>query len=225
MGKRIQISIPTPCHEDWQQMIPVEKGRFCATCQKKVFDFTNSSDREITAAFKQNKQLCGRFLNTQLNRDLVEPKAKNSLWIAASAGILSLISVNEGTAQTPMSTEQHQAQVNTSVTNTKFPEPKTISGTVSDETGPLSGALVLIKGTETVVQTDIDGKFSISANKGDILEISYVGFGTQQITVTNSKDYHVVLMESGILGMVEFICYKKRTFFGRIFHGIGNWFR
>jgi len=53
MKKQIQLSIPTPCHEDWDKMNPVEKGRFCDSCQKKVIDFSNMSDREIATFFKK----------------------------------------------------------------------------------------------------------------------------------------------------------------------------
>ena len=57
---------------------------------------------------------------------------------------------------------------------------KTVTGTVTDPGGmPLPGVTVQEKGTTNGVATDFDGNFSIQANEGDILEISYVGFQTQ----------------------------------------------
>jgi len=93
MKRSIQISIPTPCHENWDAMTPADKGRFCASCQKTVFDFTNSSDREIASLLKNTDSACGRFRNNQLNRNLIIPKEKSSLWIAASAAIVSFLTI------------------------------------------------------------------------------------------------------------------------------------
>jgi hypothetical protein len=82
MAKKIRLSIPKPCHEDWDQMHPVEKGRFCDSCQKKVVDFSEMSDREIAQFFKKpsNESTCGRFMQDQLDRDIVIPK-KRIPWV------------------------------------------------------------------------------------------------------------------------------------------------
>ena len=64
----IQLSIPQPCHEDWQAMTHAEKGRFCDKCMKNVHDFTNKTDREILDAYAKDQKLCGRFKADQLNR-------------------------------------------------------------------------------------------------------------------------------------------------------------
>ncbi|WP_088399431.1 hypothetical protein [Flavobacterium oreochromis] len=62
--KNIKITIPQPCHENWNEMTPAEKGRFCAVCQKTVIDFTKSTDKQIAETFATTPQLCGRFLTT-----------------------------------------------------------------------------------------------------------------------------------------------------------------
>lgn len=52
---------------------------------------------------------------------------------------------------------------------------KTLSGLVLDETGPVIGASVIVKGTTVGTVTDMDGHFSIpGVKKGDVIQISYV---------------------------------------------------
>ncbi|WP_297984262.1 hypothetical protein [uncultured Chryseobacterium sp.] len=66
----MKLSIPKPCHENWDVMPPDEKGKFCSVCSKSVHDFTCSSDEEIVAAFSRSENVCGRFNENQLNRNL-----------------------------------------------------------------------------------------------------------------------------------------------------------
>ena len=47
MKKKVSYGIAEPCHEDWNAMIPEEKGRFCKSCEKTVIDFTRMSLPEI----------------------------------------------------------------------------------------------------------------------------------------------------------------------------------
>ena len=61
-----------------------------------------------------------------------------------------------------------------------FAQVKTVTGAVTDEAGsPLPGVSVLIQGTKKGTSTDFDGKYSLQANQGDVLEFSYIGFATQ----------------------------------------------
>ncbi len=71
-----------------------------------------------------------------------------------------------------------------------------VTGTVTDEAGePLIGANVLVKGTTTGVITDFDGKYSISANEGDVLVISYTGYDTKEVSVGSGSVVDIVLSE------------------------------
>jgi len=70
-----------------------------------------------------------------------------------------------------------------------------VKGTVKDQTGePVIGANVLIKGTSTGVITNPNGEFSVSGTKGDILVISYIGYITQEVPVTE-KPMMIILKE------------------------------
>ena len=82
MSKKLQLTITEPCHEKWDSMNPVEKGRFCGSCQKQVIDFSSMSDRQIAEFFKRpsTASVCGRFMSDQLDRDIQAPR-KRSPWL------------------------------------------------------------------------------------------------------------------------------------------------
>ena len=71
-----------------------------------------------------------------------------------------------------------------------------VSGVVTDGSGPLAGASVLVKGTQNGTSADFDGKFTINAKKGSILVVSFIGYETQSITVTGNT-VNVSLKASG----------------------------
>jgi TonB-linked SusC/RagA family outer membrane protein len=74
-----------------------------------------------------------------------------------------------------------------------FAQEKTVTGVVSDKTGPLPGANVVVKGTTKSAQTDFDGKYSIKAKAGEVLVISFVGMLDKSVTVGTANNYSVVL--------------------------------
>jgi len=82
MGKKIQLTIDNPCHENWDRMAPSEKGRFCASCQKHVIDFTGMSDSQLATFFKKPSvgSVCGRFYRDQLDHSIEIPK-KRIPWV------------------------------------------------------------------------------------------------------------------------------------------------
>ena len=88
------------------------------------------------------------------------------------------------------------------VVQLSFAQTETISGNVSDETGPLPGVSIVIKGTTVGTETDFDGNYSIEANAGDILQFSFVGMATQEVTVGNSNTVNVTLVADNVLDEV-----------------------
>ncbi len=84
----MKITIPKPCHENWETMTPQEKGRFCSVCSKMVRDFTVASDDEIMNAFSNAaEEICGSFYESQLNRDL-QYSYINSVFVRFAVGFI-----------------------------------------------------------------------------------------------------------------------------------------
>ncbi|WP_298264357.1 TonB-dependent receptor [uncultured Lutibacter sp.] len=92
-----------------------------------------------------------------------------------------------------------------------FAQEKTISGTVSDETGPLPGVNVIVKGTTNGTQTDFDGKFTLKASVGDVIVFSYVGMNTVERTVGNANTINVTLEANNLLEEVVVVAYGQQT--------------
>lgn len=77
-----------------------------------------------------------------------------------------------------------------------FAQEKTISGTISDESGlPLPGVNIIVKGTTNGTQSDFDGKYTIKANAGDVLSFTYIGLKAQEVTVGASNSINVTMLE------------------------------
>ena len=75
-----------------------------------------------------------------------------------------------------------------------FAQERTITGTVSDESGALPGVSVLIEGTTTGTETDFDGNYSIDAKSGDVLRYSFVGMTTVTKTVGAESSINVTMV-------------------------------
>lgn len=68
-----------------------------------------------------------------------------------------------------------------------------VTGRVTDSMGAVAGATVKVKGTTVATVTDMDGNYTINANKGAELEFSYMGDKTKTLKVGNGANYNVVL--------------------------------
>ncbi len=87
-------------------------------------------------------------------------------------------------------------KVTIAATNKSYVEQlQVITGRVTDSSNaPLEGATVTVKETNRIVLTDKDGKFSIEAQAGQTLLISYIGYGNETVKLGSSKEYNVKLI-------------------------------
>lgn len=212
MKPTIQLKIDTPCHEDWNNMTPVDHGRFCQACVKQVVDFSTMTDQQILKYIaKGNGNICGRVSNDQLNRPLVpaaeQPKTK--WWYAV---LLPLVMVfNRAGAQ--------QGAKQRSIPSTAIETGEcTISGMVTNDKGqPVTGAYVTIEESGRTVVTDTMGRYKLNAHGYiDSLDISasFIGFKTVKIIMParNTTAANFVLTEDPkILEDVIIKAYPSRS--------------
>lgn len=102
-----------------------------------------------------------------------------------------------------------------------YAQNKTVTGTITDNTGePIIGATILVKGTKTGTISDLDGRFSIETTAGSKLNISYVGYVSEEITIGNKTSLDIVLREASTeLDAVVVVGYgtqKKATLTGAV---------
>ncbi len=230
MKKSISIRIPEPCHEKWHEMSPTEKGRFCQVCTKEVVDFSHKSDEQIIKYADQNDNLCGRFHSSQLDRKLTLNRKERNGFLSYAASLLlpiTLLFSNESFSQgKPTKVEQTEKDYRSigvgRYAQTKVNDSIVVSGTIMDkeENLPLPGANVVIRGKSVGVQTDFDGNYTINAQVGDTIEVSYLGFATQSFVIeensTNiscSLKYDDMLMgETVMIGMITSIDHGQYPF-------------
>ena len=98
---------------------------------------------------------------------------------------------------------------------------KLISGQVLDSSGmSVIGANVVEKGTTNGVITDLDGNFSLNVSPGAVIEVSFIGFATQEIKVGNNTTFNIVMKEdTEVLDEVVVVGYgtmKKRDLSGAV---------
>lgn len=163
----IQIIIPSPCTQNWEEMTPDARGRHCTHCNKSVIDFTTWTDVALYNFFSKNKDhVCGRFFNTQLDHPIsIPPQPHSRLYrMTVALGLTLLFTQAPGLhAQTRPPQAQQYAAPKPQET---IPHPYgAISGKIVDERRePAINAFVnvfqggILKGSAV---TDYDGNYSV----------------------------------------------------------------
>jgi len=184
--QQIQLSIPEPCHEDWQNMNPTEQGRFCNACAKQVVDFSTMSDREVLNYFAtiKNEKVCGRAYPDQLERAITMPKdpKKRLFWHWNYITMLFLFLVKR--------IQQKRRLGKIAISSSKLDSVKkldanseirndydVVNGKVKDVNGsPVPFASIRVKGESSGVAADANGVFTIKGDKKrSILQIRGTG--------------------------------------------------
>jgi len=217
MKNETYLYIPQPCHEDWDKMTPETQGRFCASCEKTVVDFSLMTDNELIKFLSKSKgHLCGRFDSEQLQRPLIEtqfqPKKNWKYWLASISALLLLNNKSSAKALEPISYKNNNIEKSNTDT-TPHTEPiiigklvcaRLLEGIVTGtDNKPLLGASIIIKGSEIGAVTDSLGRFSLHINSlPDTfrLVISYVGFERKEVFINkaNIQKLNIILKEAKV---------------------------
>jgi hypothetical protein len=182
MKNQFNLSIKTPCTENFNLFKPTLDGSFCEKCQKEVIDFTNMPRKEIIGYFSSNntKNTCGKFKSKQLKPYHMKTQRNKKINFLTGIGLACLTLFTFSTVQAQ---EKKTTETQTETIQNSF----VVKGTVSDENGPLPGANVILKGSRTGTATDFAGNFEFpeKLKKGDVLIFSYIGLETQYVTIKN----------------------------------------
>lgn len=163
------ITLPKPCDADWQQMTPTDRGRHCAQCCKTVVDFTLLSDGEILDVFKKAKDNppCGHFLETQLNRELVDTRYRPSVFSMIMKRAAATLILFHSVTVAALAQQAKKAPVNqqagkqkTTVKTSKLQICGRVLNYGSKE--PIAGARVWINDTQIDSVTDKHGMFVLT---------------------------------------------------------------
>jgi Secretion system C-terminal sorting domain len=225
MSKKIQLTIPKPCHENWDAMTDLQKGKFCGSCQKQVVDFTNMSDRQLAEFFKKPStgSVCGRFMTDQLERELEIPKkripwVKYFFTIALPALFISKVSAQQkpkmGKVMMPSLRDTVNMQVVPQVRMLGMVAPRIepldkVKIDSTQENKRISGRVVNEMGEAVAFATIETGQtakfFSIEknvANQASKLVVSSIGYETKELefekihgSITIALNTNIVLQE------------------------------
>ena len=223
MKNKVQLSIPNPCHQNWQQMTVAEKGKFCSFCKKNVIDFTMQSDTSILNSIKKESNLCGRFLPNQLDRILLERKEKSIYWQIVLASFLGFLGLGSQAsfAQGLVRIETKKDSLKKPQVILKLKEEFDLSGVVVDVKNiAVAGANVTNNRNAARTQTDLNGRFTIQVATNDNLIVKFVGMDALEYCVQdydpNIPAINLIMQEFPALLGGFIAVQKKPSFFRKI---------
>jgi hypothetical protein len=165
------ITIPKPCHENWNQMTPHEKGRHCAVCDKVVTDFTKSSKDEIIRHLEiSNENTCGKFLSEQIHipKKITAKLSKIAASILAITGINDTVySQNDFNLKGDVKLEPIEITVSNQIS-------KTLSGKINDtDQNPIQNAKISVFSAGKLIKSilsNAEGKYTLELHAGTVIQ-------------------------------------------------------
>ena len=160
-------------------------------------ELKNKTVREVFREIENNSEYIFLYNRETLDPERVvsinvEEETINDVLDKLFAGTENTYKVSD--RQVYISKEERQQQ--TVAIQTEQQQKRTIHGTIIDQDGePIIGANVIEKGTTNGTVTDIDGNFSLQVEENALLQISYIGYLTQEVSTAGKSSLEVVLQE------------------------------
>lgn len=222
----MKISIPQPCQENWKEMLPEEKGRFCLSCQKCVLDFSKFSENEIITTLQNKPDICIKSTPLELQKvnQLLENKNK---FRYLSFVRYSTIFFFLGIGTTTFSQDQKLANVISQKNNISDFEMisndsiRIIKGRVIDSEGiSMEGALVgILKHRDIRINTDKDGYFLLEIPKDIPSNNIFVDsdYGYFEYVLEDNSENQIVIPKAEIIREVMVVgqVFYKKSFLRR----------
>ncbi|UTA67612.1 carboxypeptidase-like regulatory domain-containing protein [Emticicia sp. 21SJ11W-3] len=206
MMPSFQLNVDNPCHERWESFLPTSTGGFCASCAKNVIDFSQMSESQVVAFFRDRQasadNVCGRFRDDQLKKNYrIEdwfPEWSEGGRYDSIEIPLMILSNQQSSGFIKLPHMKHTKLIrNVAAAIMTFfciedgiAQNRLISGRVVDaDTGDsLSHVSITVKGTKRGVISDLNGRYQISASESDTLIFSFIGYASEKRPVIESSE-------------------------------------
>lgn len=223
MKQSFQLNIDNPCHEQWESFTPTATGGFCGSCQKNVIDFSEMSESQLVAFFRDrmnsSQNLCGRFKEDQLKKNY-DIKEWFPTWSIQNDQLqyeipVAVIAQKKYKQAIRLPLIQHMKVVRNMAAailtllsiEEGIGQNRVVSGQVVDAFGKeaLPGATITVKGTKRGTVSDENGNYKIDVSDNDILIFSFIGFKELEREVTIDKDFEKTVLEEDATALGEVI--------------------
>jgi CarboxypepD_reg-like domain len=226
MQTNFQLNIQSPCHEPWEDFKTTPEGGFCGSCQKNVIDFTDMTESQLVAYFRdlptENQHLCGRFRNDQLQKnyriDEWFPTFTISDKMVHYEVPIGQIKETQFKIALPLIRKMKivrnmaAAILTFTMIEQGCGQQKHLSGQVVDATdgSPLIGVSIVIKGTTRGVASDTNGRYQLAVDERDTLVFSSIGFESKILIAKGISPVLDMKMQTQMMGEVVVTGYHTK---------------
>jgi hypothetical protein len=195
----LNINIPKPCNQNWDAMAQVDDGKHCTQCNNIVYDFSQMTDDEVLAFFKQKPNThCGRFHNSQLNRAIVPAAKRRRLFLTRfnkiAAAFFTVLSFKSIQANAAIKNTNPVTVVDANFKSKSFIAVGKIivSGTIKGFDGQVLEKATVMFDSVQVAITDAEGKFSFEL--GEVSAVSHNLYFNYDDLITVVRNYHPAML-------------------------------